>query len=82
MFRLSQICFQMSPAKASTSNDAMVTTTTVTELASQTENNKKDDPPAKKTVEFNGIVDDQISKSKLCEDKMKLEVMTRQKLIS
>lgn len=67
----------MSPAKASTSNDTMVTSATVSESVkpmSQTENNKKDET-AKKVVDFGPIVDEQLNKSKLCEDKMKLEVM-------
>lgn len=67
----------MSPAKASTSNDTMVTTATATELVkplSQTDNNKKDES-AKKSVEFSVIIDDQLNKSKLCDDKIKLEVV-------
>lgn len=66
----------MSPAKASTSNDTMVTSATVTEPVkplSQNENNKKDET-AKKVVDFVLIVDEQLNKGKLCDDKIKLEV--------
>lgn len=68
----------MSPAKASTSNDTMVTTATVSELVvkplSQTDNNKKDEP-LKKAVDFSlSIIDEQLNKSKLFDDKIKLEV--------
>lgn len=66
----------MSPAKASTSNDTMVTTATVSELVkplSQTDNNKRDET-VKKVVDFNLIIDEQLNKSKLFDDKIKLEV--------
>lgn len=67
----------MSPAKASTSNDTMVTSATVSELVktpmSQTETNKKDET-AKKAVDCGLIGDEQLSKSKLCDDKIKIEV--------
>lgn len=64
----------MSPAKASTSNDNMVTAT-VSDLGKplpQTENNKKDEAP-KKAVDFS-VIFDELGKSKLCDDKIKLEV--------
>lgn len=64
----------MSPAKASTSIDTMVTAT-VSDIAkplSQTDNNKKDEAP-KKAVDFNVIIDE-LGKAKLCDDKIKLEV--------
>lgn len=68
----------MSPAKASTSNDTMVTTATVTESVnplSQTDNSKQKDEAAKKAVDFSPIVEEQQqSKSKLCDEKIKLEV--------
>ncbi len=66
----------MSPAKGSTSNDTMVTTTTVTELVkplSQMENSKKEEP-VKKAVDFSVIIDEQLNKNKLYDDKIKLEV--------
>ncbi|XP_037050338.1 protein cramped isoform X2 [Bradysia coprophila] len=63
----------MSPAKASTSTETMVTSTELVKPASQTESNKKDEP-AKKSVDFSPINDDQPNKGKLCDDKLKLEL--------
>lgn len=68
----------MSPAKASTSNDTMVSTESVTESVnplSQTDNSKQKDEAAKKAVDFSPIMDEQQqSRSKLCDEKIKLEV--------
>lgn len=65
----------MSPAKASTSADPMVTTTELVKTVSQTESNKKEkDEPTKKSVDFSPLCDDQLNKGKLCDDKLKLEV--------
>lgn len=71
----------MSPAKASTSTDTIVTSSTASELmkpASQTDNKK--DEAAKKAVDFGVIVEDQLNKSKLCDEKIKLEVSVFAKL--
>lgn len=71
----------MSPAKASTSNDTMVSTRVIESVTesvnplSQTDNSKQKDEAAKKAVDFSPIMDEQQqSRSKLCDEKIKLEV--------
>lgn len=62
---------QMSPAKASTSSDTMVTASDLAKALPPTENNKKDEAP-KKAVEFSLI--EELGKSKSCDEKLKIEV--------
>lgn len=66
----------MSPAKASTSTDTIVTMTELVKPAPQADANKKEKD---KSVDFSPISDDQPNKGKLCDDKLKLEVKVETK---